>query len=526
MSLLTLPALWLGRDALTVFQLMTEAVERLVPVELSYVDVQVTPDEAPLKLLRVLGHPARPGELAEWAQTLQRFERMPIGMAPVQLDSPLGPLRVLRLSMGYSAAGGCVWFAARSQSVPGFPELTDAALLRAGASLAATGLQSVRIEHERRRASRAKDEFLAMLGHELRNPLAPIFTALELIRRSEGADSGPLSGAHGIIERQARHLSRLVDDLLDISRISQGKMELAQEPVSLWSILRDAREAVEPLVQLRRHQLTIDLPEPSPVVRGDATRLSQIFVNLLTNAAKYTPANGRISLAARVEGERVEIRVIDNGDGISAELMPRLFRIFEQGDTAIDRSRGGLGVGLALVQNFVQLHGGTVSASSEGAGRGASFTVSLPILPGLAAGLPAAGALAPLPLHKESLMPMRVMLVDDNVDALDTMAEVLRISDFEVATADTPEEALKLAPLFKPDVAILDVGLPGMDGYQLAAALRAATPPGQRLRLITLSGYGRSVDHQRSAAAGLERHLVKPVDLDEMIAILNASPSA
>ena len=518
LGLLTLPALWAGRDAATVLQLMTEAVERIVGLDMSYVDVQLMPEQAAIKKLRLSRGPASDEDVTAWESTLHEFRHMAISSAPRLYETPVGRLRVIRLSMGYSAQRGSVWFGSAD---PTFPLVTHLACLRAAATLAATGLQTARIEHERERASRAKDEFLAMLGHELRNPLAPIFTSLELIKRQS---TEPLSRPHAVIERQARHLSRLVDDLLDVSRIAHGKIDLDKQLVDLRSILANALEAVAPLLDQRGHEVTTALPDVSGQVLGDATRLTQIFSNLLTNAAKYTPVNGKIWLETRVEGERVVVCIRDNGVGISAGLMPRLFHIFEQDGSTIDRSGGGLGIGLALVQNFVQLHGGTVKAASDGPGTGSSFTVTLP--------LSAPIAHAPVPATVELQAPdksngreaLRVMLVDDNVDAIETMAEILRFSGFDVATALDPVEALALAESFKPEAAILDIGLPGMDGYQLAAELRRRLGT-QPLRLMALSGYGLAQDYRQSANAGFERHLVKPVDCDELIALLSAPPS-
>lgn len=517
LGLLALPALWVGRDAATVLQLMTEAAERVVRLDLTYVDVTLLPDQTSITTLRVDGRSANPDHTAEWQEALRAFERMPISSAASRHDTPIGSLRVMRLSMGYSAQRGSVWFGSTDAA---FPTLMQSACLRAAASLAATGLQSARIEHERERASRAKDEFLAMLGHELRNPLAPIFSSLALIKRQS---TEPLSRPLAVIERQARHLSRLVDDLLDVARITSGKVVLDEQLVELRSVLANALEAVSPLLDQRLQEVTTALPADSVHVTGDPTRLTQVFANLLNNASKYTQIKGQIRLEAQVEGRHVVVRVCDNGAGISAELMPRLFQIFEQGSSTIDRSGGGLGIGLALARNLVQMHGGTVTAASEGLGTGSIFTVTLPVslwaaqTPGLA------GAASP-DREPDPCEGLRVMLVDDNVDAVETMAEILRYSGFNVATALHPVEALALAPSFEPEVAIVDIGLPGMDGYQLATELRrlVGTRP---LRFMALSGYGMANDHERSAAAGFERHLVKPVDFDKLVALLSDSRS-
>lgn len=516
MGLLTLPALWLGRDAATVFQLMAESVEHIVALDMTFVEVQALADHPVIRTLRVGGTSVDEASMSPWSESLQALADMPIGAASRLQQTPVGDLNVIRLSMEYSASGGSVWFGSRKK---GFPSLTESAILRAAATLAATGLQSARIDHKRASAGRAKDEFLAMLGHELRNPLSPIFAALEIIRRQGDV---PLSGPHAVIERQARHLSRLVDDLLDVSRITRGKVELHKEVVSLASILSSALEATGPLMKACGHNIVVTLPDADAGVFGDPTRLVQVFVNLLTNAGKYTPDNGRISLETITEGDAATVVIRDNGVGIDAETMPRLFRIFEQGDGSLDRSRGGLGIGLALVRNLVGLHEGTVRAFSGGLGQGSTFTVTLPLRSAIAGTIetrtPASPSSAPADTRQQQV---RVLLVDDNQDALDTMAEVLRLDGIEVAVAAGPSEALEVAALFDPEVALIDIGLPGMHGFDLGKELarRAGLKP---LRLISLSGYGLPRDYRDSIAAGFEQHLVKPVDFDQLLALLSA----
>ena len=512
MSLLTLPALWLGRDAEIVLSLTTSAVERILRLDLTYFDVQISPDSPVIKGLRVSGHDATSKDWLAWAEVLGDLSRIPISAAAVAIaNTPIGPLRVVRVSMGYSAIGGSIWFAATDLA---FPTTVQSAALRAASTLAATGLQGARMEEERARASRAKDEFLAMLGHELRNPLAPIFTSLDLIRMRSGT---PLTGAHAVIERQAIHLSRLVDDLLDVSRITRGKLELNKAFVAIDQILSSAIEAVQPLIQQRRHELTMSGSLTGARVYGDQTRLIQVFSNLLTNAAKYTGDLGSVHVLCLVTSSEVSVAIQDNGAGIDPALMPRLFKIFEQGDTTIDRSRGGLGIGLALVQSFVSLHGGTVTAVSGGTGQGSTFTVTLPLV--FAAtdsgqdvvALEATG-------NSKSSRTHRILLVDDNIDALESTAEILRLNGMEVAVAADPYKALALLPTFMPDTAVLDIGLPGMSGYQLAEEMKRLCPTA--LRLIALSGYGQVNDLERSKAAGFDRHLTKPVAFDVLVQVI------
>ena len=514
MGLLALPALWIGRDTETVLELTTEAIERIVDLDMTYVDVNFPAEQLAFSRLRVRGITETAARLERWQDALHVLRQMPLSSEASVHHTPIGALRVVRLSMGYTTQNGSIWFGSLD---PVFPRLAQSASLRAAATLAAVGLQSSRIEHAREAASRAKDEFLAMLGHELRNPLAPIFTALELLKLQA---TGPLSPAHAIIERQARHLSRLVDDLLDVSRIARGKVELDSQRIDIRSIIVNAVEAVTPLMAQRHHTVTLALPDEPVFVVGDATRLTQIFVNLLTNSAKYTPNHGQIGVEAVVTDERVSICIQDDGSGISAELLPRLFLLFEQGSHTIDRSGGGLGIGLALVQNFVRLHGGTVLALSEGVGKGSQFTVNLPLAPNI----PPALIQSQIELTTSSVRAppkgLRVLLVDDNVDALETMAEMLRSSGFQVVTAIEPFQALILAASFEPHVAIVDIGLPGMDGRQLAAELRRRS--GNRpLRLLALSGYGTAEDVRRSIGAGFERHLVKPIDAVGLVTLLS-----
>lgn len=515
MGLLALPALWAGREGSGVLQLMTQAIERIVELDVSYVNVPLYPHTLPIIGLRVRQREATVEEARAWQPTLDRWHTMPIGARAMRCETPAGMLQVVRMSMGYSASHGSVWFAAAD---PEFPVVTQLAFLRAAAALAATGLQSARASWERDQLSRAKDEFLAMLGHELRNPLAPITTALELVKRKRNK---PFDKYHAIIERQVTHLSRLVEDLLDVSRITRGTIELRRETLRIGSVLARAIEAASPLVEQRRQTLSIDVADGGAQISGDMTRLTQSFGNLLTNAAKYTDVGGKIHVEARAGEGEIRVSVSDNGAGISAELMPRLFSIFEQGRTTIERSEGGLGIGLALVRNLVELHGGTVRAFSEGPGMGAEFVVTLPLAPQAAE--PSHAASNPQHIHDD--IPhagVRVLLVDDNADGLASMEAFLLDVGFSVATALDPEQALAIAPGFDPVVVIRDIGPPGMDGYQLAEALRENLKTSSP-RFFALSGYGQPGDRQRSALAGFERHFVKPVSLPELVVALSDS---
>ena len=388
----------------------------------------------------------------------------------------------------------------------------DCALISEIAQRAALALDNARLFAEMQAANRAKDEFLAMLGHELRNPLAPIVTALSLMER-RGTDVDSME--RRIIGRQVSHLSRLVDDLLDVSRITKGKIQLEREHVDLKMVVARALELTQPALEQRAEPLRVRLPDAPVTVHGDPVRLVQVLCNLLTNAAKFTPSDGSIELRVRAPvapQNLVEITVTDAGVGIAPSLLPHVFELFLQGEQSSDRGAGGLGLGLAIVKTLVTMHGGTVSAASEGQGRGSTFTVYLPA-DGGAAAVPA-----------EAMQPSftgagagRVLVVDDNRDAAESLTMLLDAVGYEVRAAENGQSALASLDNFVPDLAILDIGLPGMDGYELAHRLRAdARAPG--LRLVALTGYGREHDRARALAAHFHEHLVKPVEAARLFA--------
>jgi signal transduction histidine kinase/CheY-like chemotaxis protein len=356
-------------------------------------------------------------------------------------------------------------------------------------------------------ASSAKDQFLAMLGHELRNPLAPIVTALQLMRMRDSASKSELD----LIERQVRHLGRLVDDLLDISRITRGKVELRKEPLEIELPISKALEVASVLLEERRHHVQVEVPHTGLRVFGDPVRLAQVFINLLTNAARYTQPGGSISLTAQLEGSDVVVRVRDNGSGIAPDLLPRVFDAFVQGERGPARSEGGLGLGLSVVKNLVVLHGGSVSVRSEGLGKGSEFEVRLPMTEAVA-------QVQPKPLPARATEGKRILIVDDNQDAATSLGEFLTLSGNTVVVVNDPIAALAAAAELRPELAILDLGLPVMDGFELAERLHKESP---QCRLIALSGYGQEADKVRSKRAGFERHLVKPVDLDELLQALS-----
>jgi signal transduction histidine kinase len=365
-------------------------------------------------------------------------------------------------------------------------------------------------------ANRTKDEFLAMLGHELRNPLAPILTALQLMTlRGDGSALKERT----VIARQVRHLVRLVDDLLDVSRIARGKVVLRQQRVEMADIVAAAIETTSPLLEERHHQLHVDVPRPGLLVHGDVTRLTQVVVNVLSNAAKYTEPRGHIRVTGTVAGEHVELRVGDTGVGISAEMLPLVFDLFSQERQTLDRAHGGLGLGLTIVRSLVQLHGGTVEARSDGVGRGSEFVLRLPVATHTA-DVQAPAAAQDTPARSDRHTGHRILVVDDNVDAARLTAEALESVGHETRVAFDGPAALEVAETFAPDLALLDLGLPLMDGYELAQQLVEALP-NKRPILVAVTGYGQVSDRERTNAAGFQAHIVKPVDFGELTELLD-----
>ena len=378
-----------------------------------------------------------------------------------------------------------------------------------------------RAEEESRVAARLKDEFLATLAHELRNPLAPVRTGLEILghTKGDGSDAGPLLAMMG---RQVEHLSRLVDDLIDVSRITRGTIELRKEVVGLASVIDRAVTSNRPLFQERGQDLIVGVLDGEQRIEVDPTRLEQVLSNLFSNAAKYTDPGDRVELDARREGGEVVIRVKDSGIGIAPEMLTRVFEIFVQAERRLDRSQGGLGIGLCLVKNLVEMHGGTIAAHSEGLGRGSEFVIRLPAVVGVSE------SPARSPGGKEDVAELprrRVLVVDDNQDAADILARCLaRVMGQEVEVAYDGPKAVAIAREFRPEVVLLDIGLPGMDGYEVAERLRGGPETGDAL-VIALTGWGQEEDRRRSKAAGIDFHLVKPVDLNA-IGVLIAQAGA
>jgi PAS domain S-box-containing protein len=375
------------------------------------------------------------------------------------------------------------------------------------AGRAAVAVENARLYQALQEADRRKDEFLATLAHELRNPLAPIRNAAQVFRLKAGSDPD-LQRGRDVIDRQVDHLTRLIDDLLDVSRIARNKLELRKAQVVLADAVAGAVETSRPLIEQMGHDLAVELP-PEPVyLDADLIRLSQVFMNLLTNAAKYTPEGGRIRLTARRDGGDVVVAVTDTGLGIPAEKLPSLFEMFFQVDGTLEKSQGGLGIGLSLVRRLVEMHGGTVGASSPGANRGSEFTVRLPVLDWRPGPPPAAEPPAGRPLRGAT---RRVLVVDDNRDAAETLAMLMEVTGHEVRTAHDGEAGVAAAGEFRPDVILMDIGMPKLNGYEAARRIREQ-PWGQGVLLVALTGWGQDDDRRRSDAAGFDAHLVKPVD--------------
>ncbi|WP_409266333.1 ATP-binding protein [Massilia sp. BHUDP2] len=369
-----------------------------------------------------------------------------------------------------------------------------------------------RVEDELRAANRQKDQFLAMLAHELRNPLAPITTAAQLLQRGT-LDPQRARHASDIIVRQAEHMTNLVNDLLDVSRVTRGLAEIEKEDLDIAAVVNGAVEQVRPLLDMKRHELRVEQWQQPLYVSGDRTRLVQVVSNILNNAAKYTPSGGRIALRVTSEGGEAVIAVSDNGQGIDPQVLPYIFDLFTQAERTPDRSQGGLGIGLALVKSLVALHGGRVAAFSEGPNKGSEFVIRLPLLSGAEAQEPQQA------LDQANEGAVRVLVVDDNADAAQMLATLLEAHGHVVSVEYDGTGGLARALRERPEVMLLDIGLPDMDGHELARRLRAS-PDTANAMLIALTGYGQSEDRERARQAGFDRHLVKPADLSELLRIL------
>jgi len=491
-TLNALPTLCIGRTPEDAFEIAIDAL----PTALSCEIVHFTRRDGRVRA-SLRGKPLEGAALAELTLALER-EPDDAGVIVVEQPERLWCLAV-DVPIG-SARGKLV----AGKSKPLDLEL-DRVLVRSAANLVGTTLETAYVLE----AAKRKDEFLAMLGHELRNPLAPILTAVELLGGYTEA-----AREREVIERHTRHLSRLVDDLLDISRLERGHIELRREPVLLSIALERAIELASHLIERNRHELVVTRAADA-LVNGDPVRLAQVFGNLLTNAAKFTPAGGRIELSMTPSNDRVRVMVRDNGRGIAQHELERIFEPFVQLYRITDAARGGLGLGLAIVKTLVERHDGSIVAESQGPGAGSTFTVELPIAMAVPESqLPATAEPEPAGA-RAACLGIRVLIVDDNTDVAELLAEALSIAGFDTATAHDAQSALERWRELAPDAGVLDVGLPDIDGYELARRLRAEH--GTRPALIAATGYGQRSDRERAAAAGFDCHFVKPVSVQDLV---------
>jgi CheY-like chemotaxis protein/nitrogen-specific signal transduction histidine kinase len=375
-------------------------------------------------------------------------------------------------------------------------------------------LERLRSQEQLLEADRHKDEFLATLAHELRNPLAPIRQAVQ-IAKSDDATAAQLRWSHDVIGRQAAHMAMLLDDLLDVARITRGQMQLRKSVVDLAAVIDTALETAKPLIESRRHRLTVSLPETPLRIEADALRLAQVVSNLLTNAAKYTDNGGDIALSVHATPSGLVIAVRDSGIGIEPQMLERVFLMFSQAIGALDRADGGLGIGLALVKGMVELHGGRIEARSAGPGHGSEFIVTLP---GLA--LQATGeAVSPHDAGHALAAPLRIVVADDNQDAALSLKILLEIDGHQVSIAHDGEQALQVAAAIKPDIVFVDIGMPKLNGYEVAHMARTQNW-GRDAILVAITGWGQPEDQQRAASAGFDHHLTNPADYDQVRSLL------
>lgn len=421
---------------------------------------------------------------------------------------------------------GTLCFAVRNRDAFSEEEID---FLRTVSHYVALAQERVRVEDNLREEARRKDEFLAMLAHELRNPLSPLASAIEIMRARPGREQG--ERARQVVERQLRHLRRLIDDLLDVSRINSGKIRLQKEHLDLVQVVEGALESMRSVVASSGHTLEIQFPHAPVYVSVDPVRLEQVVTNLIHNAVKYTEPGGTITVILDADASHARLRVRDTGIGIPPNLLGHVFDLFTQGERSLDRSQGGLGLGLTLVRNLTQLHGGSVEVFSEGSGRGSEFLVTLPVLSGappVSAGMtaPKARPAETAPPSSHSIQPSnRVLVVDDNRDSAETLAELAELWGFEVDTAYDGLEGLQRATEWEPGVVFLDIGMPGLNGYEVARQLRADVRF-LHVTLVALTGYGQQEDFERSRAAGFDHHLVKPVDIAQVEKLLRRNSQA
>ena len=512
-----LSATWSRADVQGIASSLAEILLRSLPVEFVYVRVPGLAAGPAFEVVRVHRGEETPDMARAVGGALEPWLECGLGSSPTTANpAGEGTVRLAVIPIGYDGACGFVVAGARQSD---FPVQADRLLLSVGANQAAVVLQNKRTEAAFQELDRRKDEFLAILAHELRNPLAPLSNSLEVLRRAENSPE-LMEQTRGVMERQVRQMVRLVDDLMDVSRMTRGKVELRRQRTELAAVLASAVETARPFIEASGHELTLTLP-PEPVfLDADPSRLAQVFSNLLNNAAKYTEQAGQIGLTAERQESEVIVKVRDTGIGIPGDVLPRIFDIFTQGDQSLERAQGGLGIGLSIVRGMVELHGGSVKAHSAGLGQGSEFTVRLPVLVSPTPEIQAAegdGEPAALPSHR------RILVADDNQDSVESLALLLTLRGSEVRIAHDGWEAVATAAAFAPDIVLLDIGMPRLNGYEAARKIREQGRRGERMVLIALTGWGQEEDRQRSTDAGFDFHLVKPVDfaaLEQLLASL------
>jgi signal transduction histidine kinase len=532
-ALSALPAVWTAGDTRSIGESLAEILLRMVPSDLLYIRMTGSAGDPGFEVACLGDLRATEEQVREIGRALASVGQ-PAAALPQSVPNPdgTGMLQAAVVPIGIGGDCGVLLAGARRAE---FPTEMDRVLLGVAANHAAILLQRNRAEEERiqkqqseqrleaelqRRlrqlaeADRRKDEFLATLAHELRNPLAPLRNALHILRATRRPDR-----LQEMMERQVQQMVRLVDDLLEVSRITRGKIELRKEPVELARLVRNAIETSGPLIEAARHELDVALPPDPLVLDGDPVRLAQVISNLLNNAAKYTDPGGRIWLTAAREGSEAVVRVRDNGIGIPSDMLPGIFEMFAQVDRSLGRSQGGLGIGLTLVRSLVELHGGSVGASSAGTGHGCEFAVRLPLAASLQDGQGESSS------GRDdggiNVAGLRLLVVDDNQDAAESLGLLLEMTGNDVRTVHDGPSALAAVEGFKPSVVLLDIGMPGMDGYEVARRLRGQSE-GKDMVLIALTGWGQEEDRRRSREAGFDHHLTKPVDLDMLRALLSS----
>ena len=532
-ALSTMSAVWLGAEPLRIVESLAAALFTVLDADCVYVALHGDADHGEIAVAQTDRYRTDPQIAAALGPELLAWTRAHDPEDVMTVPNPLGSgtLHLLVRSLAIDAEYGLI---AAGFVQPPSLDSRQQLLMNIAATQATTAIDNVRLLRSLRRyaaqqhaaveeaqaakseaeaANRAKDEFLAMLGHELRNPLAPIQTALQLMRlRGDGSAERERT----VIERQVKHLTRLVDDLLDVSRIVRGKVELKRERVNISDVIAKGIELASPLIEQRRHTLDVQVPRQGLSVDGDSLRLAQVFSNLLANAAKYTEQGGKVTVVAERVANTAVVRVRDNGMGITREMLPRIFDLFVQERQTIDRAQGGLGLGLTIVRSLVHMHGGRVKVHSDGPGRGSEFVVSLPLYSSAYAvreeGLQASVGTARSAAGSRNV---RILVVDDNEDAADMLVEALGSQGYQVRTANDGPAALRVAVEFKPHIALLDIGLPVMDGYELAERLHQL-PQLASTRLFAVTGYAQEEDRKRSAAAGFSGHFAKPLDIDAL----------